>query len=69
MKYEMKYIVEVELDLTDWVDWEDDHEVRWLEGLLDQPENSFFIGGDIGDFVEATKVISYGRATGGISDD
>ena len=59
----MKYRLEIELDLADWIDGSDGDEVRWLEGLLDQPENRFFIGGDIGDFVEGTKVIAYGLAT------
>ena len=59
----MKYRLEIELDLADWIDGSDGNEVRWLEGLLDQPENRFFIGGDIGDFVEGTKVIAYGFAT------
>jgi len=57
----MKYRLEIELDLTDWVDEGDDNEIRWLEGLLDQPENRFFIGGDIGDYVEGMKVLSYER--------
>ena len=59
----MKYRLEIELDLTDWVDESDANEIRWLEGLLDQPENRFFIGGDLGDFVDGTKVIAYGLAT------
>ena len=58
----MKYRLEIELDFEDWwVDESDDNEIRWLEGLLDQPENKFLIGGDIGDFVDGMRVLSYKR--------
>jgi hypothetical protein len=58
----MKYRLEIELDFEDWwVDESDGDEIRWLEGLLDQPENKFLIGGDIGDFVDGMKVLSYKR--------
>tara|TARA_R110000787_G_scaffold203700_1_gene314139 strand:- start:214 stop:402 length:189 start_codon:yes stop_codon:yes gene_type:complete len=58
----MKYRLEIELDFEDWwVEENDDNEMRWLEGLLDQPENKFLIGGDIGDFVDDMKVVSYER--------